>query len=172
MATEWHTGRSEWYLDGGNVVEVAPDIDCLTAAITGYIFSDTDPREVMNEAITLAEGWVPVIGEEWRPIVVIMNPHVYPARGDAMTPTEAREWANKQYESLPACEWCGTREGVEQWTSEYGEPLWACGQYHADNVIEKWEVEDYREQVDRVREWVSAMSPGCEGAWVPVAPPN
>ena len=144
----WIVSRCEPWPSGEQCIEIATDVDHLDPGLfwedKGSRFDELckeydDPRDAVRAAIEARDLWVQESGE----LVKIdhANPVFYGMEGK--TDDELRAWADKEWDNIPACDWCGGRnnthtgqDGASTYLDEYGDPIgFFCCLHHLDMYV-------------------------------------
>lgn len=152
---EWTVSRQHYYYSDELVVEIVQGRDCsgpdaLMAKYRDEFALFEDPREVVEAAIKIAEQWqADCPGDE----ILIANGNTLGgslelegAPLNEETFAGLREWAQKQYDAIPKCNWCGDPIcGSPFIIWEFGDDYQFCSHHCAEEAYCQRQEEDAAE---------------------------
>lgn len=143
----WTVTRQLQYPDGDKVVEISyggidyTNPDALAAKYPGEFREFTDPREAAETAIAIAMAWQSDTDEEILIAHGATGGMTMPFSGNELTDetfTDLRQWAEKEWEELPKCDWCG--EPLPDERSQYTLIDYPDEHYCSENCADRaWE---------------------------------
>jgi hypothetical protein len=154
----YFVSRQCYWPDGQNAVEVVTvgidnaGPDMLTAKYLGEGGLYANPREAIEVAMIIADQWQWDMGKDF--LIEIVAGNTWGGSiclaGQDMSVTELKAWAEREYKSLPTCEWCEEIIVNERWSNDYGYSC--CSEYCAEesySALRKAEVDDYLDGLNR-----------------------
>lgn len=148
--SKYFVSRQHYYYSGECMVEIAcggldyANADMLVEKYVGEGEEYADPREAAIAAIEVCKDWRKDDQKDAK--VTVVSTGGFSLEGEGMTFAQVKEWAEKAYEKLPKCDYCGELLGKETWQNE--ESDWTgftfCREYcaeQAQTVEDETEVE-------------------------------